>query len=138
MNGSKEFKEKEKLFLEADTRRNEYMDIMMSMDREKIAVAKKYKEQREKEIREKYKMSLEDFMTMAEKKLDEARIKLEEGENKLAANGINIKDLEGEYKRLSIKLIDGRNKLDKLLTILWAITNSLVCILFTSYYKNIN
>jgi len=125
VNGSKEFKEKEAQYLEADKRRNNYLDILMSMDEEKIREAQEYKKRREEEIRKKYKMSLEDFMDFAEKTINDARDRLEEGEKKLNASGININDIEGEYKRISEKLKEGRKNLDKLLTILWAITNSL-------------
>ena len=115
------FVEKERMLIEAEERRDNYLDVLSGSDAEKIKEAKEYKAKREKEIREKYNTSVENFLITARIKIDEGKIKLEEAEQKLSEANLKISD----GKR---RLVEGRAKLDIMKDVMWAVFNSLFII----------
>lgn len=123
-----EFEEKERMLLEGEARRDNYLDVVFGFDQEKIRIAKELKANSTLMIREKYNMTVEDFLNSAREKIDFYKIKLAEGKEKLTNASYKIK---GGLKMLDDgrpKIIAGRKKLDTLGHILWGITNSLFVI----------
>ena len=116
-----DFDVKERMLLEAEARRDNYLDIIMGVDQEKIQEAKEYKAKREKEIREKYNTTAEKFLDAARAKIDDGKIKLKEAQQKLSEASFKISD--GKWR-----LAEGRFKLDILKDVMWAAFNSLFII----------
>lgn len=116
---------KEKLLLEAEDRRDNYLDTMFSFDPIKIAAAKKFKAEKEKEIEEKYNTTVEIFMTEARKKINAGKVKLADGRQKLDDAAIQIENGTAKIEAGRIKLIAGRKKLDIVGDIMWSFFNVL-------------
>lgn len=116
---------KEKELLAAEHRRDNYLDIMFSMDEEKIREAKEFKAKKEIEIREKYNMTVEEFMTIARQKIDEGKIKLAEGRIKLTDAKEKIANGTIMLAEARIKIKAGREKLDVVTDVMWALFNTL-------------
>ena len=72
--------EKERELNEADERRTLYLDILVGSDTDKIVEAVAYKKNKEREIRTKYNMSVENFFIYAYDQLEKAKGKIDEGQ----------------------------------------------------------
>lgn len=116
---------KEKELLAAEARRDNYLDVMFSFDEEKIRQAKEFKAKKEKEIREKYNLSVEEFLTVARKKINEGKIKLAEGRTKLADAKIKIANGTAKLDFFRPKIVEGRKKIDIVSDIMWSFFNVL-------------
>lgn len=135
---------KEKELLEAEARRDNYLDIMFSFDEEKIRKAKEFKAKKEKEIKEKYNLSVEEFLKIvstrnynlfisfikivsfkARKKINDGKVKLAEGRAKLADAKIKIANGTAKLDFFRPKLVEGRKKLDIVSDIIWSFFNVL-------------
>lgn len=115
--------EKEKELLEAEARRDNYLDVMFSFDDEKIKAAKEFKAKKEKEIREKYNTTVEIFMEKAREKIDNGKIKLAEARIKLAEGKIKLENGTARLNAARPLLAAGRKKLDIVADIMWAFFN---------------
>jgi len=119
---------KEKELLEAEARRDNYLDIMFSFDEQKIAEAKAFKEKKEIEIREKYNTTVENFMQVAREKINAGKVRLAEGRMKLQDAKIKIEYGTKQLEEGRVKLTAGRKKLDIIGDITWAFFNVLFII----------
>jgi len=123
-----ELEDKEGQLLEGEARRDNYFDVMFSMDEEKIRNATEAKRKGEKQIRDKYNTTVEEFLNTARTKVDLGKIKLADGQKKLQNGSSRIIAGLKKLDEAKSKIIMGRKKLDTLGHIIWGFTNSLFVI----------
>lgn len=121
-NGTDLYNEKMKQLVSGKEKRLKYLDLMFSMNQTAIAIAKKEKEEKTIEIREKYNMTVEDFLSgYAQELLRNGLKRIKDGGKKLDAALPRLLDARQ-------RLTKGRKKLDFFGIILWGVTNSLFII----------
>lgn len=92
---------------EFEARKEEYLEAIFSMNLTWIESLKKRREEREKDIRERFNMTIEGYLEYATKTLEEKKAKLESFRPKLA---------------------EGEQKVNRATKMLWTITNCLFVI----------